>query len=396
MGAGDRLLPHHLELKAEEDDLFGENPLDVADKLDRIERDLGQELVNELVRLHASTVVAQMARRRDICAITDRPSLLGNSRQGVPFLVGCFQFGATAILGEGNAAMPDITVDKRACTRCGACVDVCCIATVFELDETGLTAARPEACWNCGHCVAVCPEDAIDHDSFPLGDCPIIDRDSLPTDEQLTGAFRARRSVRSFQERVIPREIVREVVSASRWAPTAENSQAFDWIAFDDRARIGDLVAKTMGEMVRVVRTASHPLARPFIRVKLGRRMTKRLLESRAKAALLVAKHAQGEDPIFYKAPVVLIGHVPSGSAFGRDDAIYATYNAMLAAERHGLGTCQIGLFQIIVERSPALRRMIGLPKGRDPQVAVTLGYPKAEFRRMVPRRSPNLSWNPR
>jgi len=292
--------------------------------------------------------------------------------------------------------MAGITIDERACTRCGACIDVCCIAPVFELNETGLTVVCPEACWNCGQCVAVCPEDAIDHDSFPLEDCPIIDRDSLPTGEQLTDVFRARRSVRSFQERGVPREIVRDVVSASRWAPTAENSQAFDWIAFDDRARISDIAAKVMSEMVRIVRVGSHPLARPFVRVKLGRRMTKRLLESRSEVARLVAKHALGGDPIFHKAPVVLIGHVPTGSAFGRDDAIYAAYNAMLAAEQHGLGTCQIGLFQIIVERSSALRRMIGLSKGRDPQVAVALGYPKAEFRRMVSRRSPNLSWNPR
>ena len=292
--------------------------------------------------------------------------------------------------------MAEITVDKKACIRCGACVEVCGLAKVFQLEEAGSSAVRAKACWDCGQCVAVCPTDAIDHESFPLERCPMIDRETMPSGEALTMAFRARRSVRTFKRQSVPREVIREVISSAAWAPTATNNQAFDWIAFDDKARIESLVDKTISEMGRVVRLASNPIVRPFIPLKLGREMAKQLHASTKSAARLIRKHSEGEDPIFYNAPVVLIGHAQKGNAFGRDDAIYAAYNAMLIAEQLGLASCQIGFFQIVVERSAALRRMISLPEGREPQVAIAMGYPKHTFRRIVPRRSPNLGWNPR
>ena len=292
--------------------------------------------------------------------------------------------------------MAEITVDKTACIRCGACVDVCRLAKVFQLEEDGSNAVRAKVCWSCGQCVAVCPTDAIDHESFPLEDCPIIDRAVMPSKEELILAFRARRSVRTFTRQSVPREIIREVISAAAWAPTAKNSQALDWIAFDDKARIDALTDKTVSKMQRVVRLANNPLVRPFIRLRLGKEMSKQLFASTRSAERLARMHSEGEDPVFYNAPVVLIGHAQKGNSFGRDDAIYATYNAMLIAEQLGLASCQIGYFQIVAERSPALRRMLSLPEGRVPQVAIAMGYSRHQFRRVIPRRSPNLGWNPR
>jgi nitroreductase len=75
---------------------------------------------------------------------------------------------------------------------------------------------------------------------------------------------------------------------------------------------------------------------------------------------------------------------------------IYATYNIMLTAETMGLGTCQIGFFQIVVEKSSRMARLLGLPKERSPQVALVIGHPRHAFRRGLPRRSPNLTWNTR
>ena len=292
--------------------------------------------------------------------------------------------------------MAEITVDKTACIRCGACVDVCGLAKVFRLEENASSAVRAKACWSCGQCVAVCPTDAIDHESFPLEDCPIIDRTEMPSKEELILAFRARRSVRTFTRQSVPREVIREVISAAAWAPTAKNNQAFDWIALDDKARIEDLASKTISEMQRMIRLAMNPLIRPFVRLRLGKEMSKQLFASSRDAARLARRHSEGEDPVFYHAPVVLIGHAQKGNSFGRDDAIYAAYNAMLIAEQLGLASCQIGYFQIIAERSARLRRMLSLPEGRVPQVAIAIGYPRHTFRRVIPRRTPNLGWNPR
>jgi len=292
--------------------------------------------------------------------------------------------------------MAKITVDPTACVRCGGCVEACFAARVFEMTERGSQAVNPDACWACGQCVAICPADAIDHDLFPLEDCPIVERSDLPSLERLTNAFRFRRSTRTFQPKAVERETIRELVSIGRWAPTASNNQALDWIAFDDRARIAELSKATVDGMIRFARMAGSPVARPFVRLVVGKETATRLRRSGPMLKRMAASLADGADPIFYHAPVLLIGHGQRGNVFGRDDAIYATYNMMLAAEHFELGSCQIGFFQAVVMRSSRLRKLIGLPAGRVPQVAMILGYPQRPFRRLLPRRDPDLIWNPR
>lgn len=293
--------------------------------------------------------------------------------------------------------MSKIVVDETACRRCGACVAVCIIANVYELrDGAASQAVRPEACWGCGQCVSVCPADAIDHDQFPLEKCPLIDHERSMTPEQLTVALRTRRSVRTFAERPVARDVVRELVGASRWGPSAENSQDVDWIAIDDRARITELSKAAIDTMRRFLRLAGSPFLRPILRLTLGREAVDSAVRNRRVGDDFLERWSKGNDPLFYNAPVILIGHAKSGRPFARDDAVYAAYNLMLAADRRGLSSCQIGIFQVIVDRSRKVQRMLGLPERRSAQIILTLGYPLHGYRRLVPRRAPELVWNPR
>jgi len=67
----------------------------------------------------------------------------------------------------------------------------------------------------------------------------------------------------------------------------------------------------------------------------------------------------------------------------------------MLAAERLGLGTCHIGYVNAALERNRRIEELVGLPEGRQIEVAMTLGYPGVTYRRAVPRRRMELLWNP-
>ena len=292
--------------------------------------------------------------------------------------------------------MAQITIDEKACIRCGKCVDVCAIAHVFELTDVSSVPVNPDACWNCGHCVAGCPTDAIDHETFPLEDCPIIEKAGLPSRDALIDSFRMRRSQRSFQDTPIDRDVIRDLVSLGRWAPTASNNQSVDWLAFDDTTRISELSQGTVDEMSRFVRMAHNPLIRFILPLFIGRSGARQIRNASGLVERLQTARNRGDDPIFYHAPVVLIGHCPSRNRFGRDDTVYAAYNMMLAAESFGLSTCQIGFFQLMAEKSGRLLRRVGLPKGRSPQIAIAVGYPRHTFRRGLPRRSPNLTWNNR
>jgi nitroreductase/NAD-dependent dihydropyrimidine dehydrogenase PreA subunit len=294
---------------------------------------------------------------------------------------------------QGGSAVPDIVVNEERCTRCGACVAVCAEARVFEMTKRAAEAVRSDDCWLCGHCVAVCPVDAVEHEAYPLEACPVIE--APPSYEQLVTALRERRSLRVFRDEPVPRETVRQLVDVSRWAPSASNAQAVDWIALDDPARIARLSGEVVATLGRLARLLQNRLLRPFLKLVLGRRNVEKAVESADEFDRLAEAAARGEDPIFHHAPVVLMAHVPEASYFGRDDAVYAAYNVMLVAERLGLGTCHIGYVNVALERSNEVAGIVGLPPERQIEVAMTLGYPRYSFRRALPRRRMELVWNP-
>jgi nitroreductase/NAD-dependent dihydropyrimidine dehydrogenase PreA subunit len=289
--------------------------------------------------------------------------------------------------------MPDIRVDPEQCIACGACVALC-TARVYKEADGGSAAVAPEECWGCGHCVAVCPADAIQHSGYPMTACPSLDQSAVPTLDKLVTSFRARRSSRVFREEPVPRQVVRELVDIARWVPSGSNAQPVDWLALDNPERIAELGAQAVEVLAHTARLLRNPLLRPILGVVVGRDQVKAGLESAEKFARLEVRHAQGRDPIFHRAPVVLIAHIPRLDYFGRDHAIYAAYNLMLAAQRLGLGTCQIGYFQVALDRSRSLRCALGLPEDRRAEVTLVLGYPAHDFQRLLPRRQPELTWN--
>jgi nitroreductase/NAD-dependent dihydropyrimidine dehydrogenase PreA subunit len=286
-----------------------------------------------------------------------------------------------------------ILIDQDSCIQCGACAALC-TGHVFSHTDQLVELVAPEECWLCGHCVAACPTDAIAHNGFPLDACPELDPAALPLLDSLVTALRERRSARAFQVRPVPRDVVRELVDIARWAPSAANDQPVDWLAFDDPDRIAELSAQAVAVYDRTVRLLRNRWLRPFLRLTLGSETLKAGLESAEGFEELVQRHANGEDPIFRHAPVVLVAHVPSSDYFWRDDAVYAAYNLMLAAQRMGLGTCPIGYFHIALDRSTDLQRELGLPEGHRAEVTLTLGYPEFGFQRVLPRRQPRLVWS--
>ena len=279
--------------------------------------------------------------------------------------------------------MASIAIDPEKCNQCGECVAVCNSSNIYEKVDGVTRVVRPDECWFCGHCVAVCPTDAIEHSEFPLSECPVLDTSRLPTSDSLIAAFRGRRSTRNFKNKPVPRQVVNDLADIARWVPSASNAQPVDWLAIDDPAQIAAVSAQTV----------------EFISKEAGRlaaagEPASGALEDVEDSERIMRQFAAGLDPIFFKAPVLLLAHVPDDDIFGRDDATYAAYNLILAAESRGLGTCLIGYFIIALDNSARLRSMLALPDHRKIEVALVLGYPKYRFRRFIPRRKMEIAWN--
>jgi nitroreductase len=214
-----------------------------------------------------------------------------------------------------------------------------------------------------------------------LDDCPLIASAVLPSLEGMVETFRERRSTRIYKSKPISREIVKSLIDIARCVPSADNAQPVDWLIFDAPGLIAELSRQTVAVFEQ--------------KLQQDRKNMSATVEDIQDFERIIQQRAQGMDPIFFKAPVLLLAHVPVEDSFGRDDATYAAYNIILAAQRMGLGNCLIGYFIYALENSGRLRRRLGLPDNRRVEVALVLGYPKYQFRRTVPRRRTEIIWNP-
>jgi len=147
-------------------------------------------------------------------------------------------------------------------------------------------------------------------------------------------AIKGRRSVRKYRKREVPKELVKEVIEAGIWAPSAGNVQ--DW---------------------RFILTDKEPV----------------------KKALAMAAHNQEQIRRASWVVVVCSDLREIFRAYGRrgvelysvQDTAAATQNMLLRAHELGLGTCWIGAFD-----EGALRKILKLPGHFKPLAIIALGYP--------------------
>jgi nitroreductase len=145
--------------------------------------------------------------------------------------------------------------------------------------------------------------------------------------------LKSRRSIRIYQDKPIPQDLLLQVLEAGRWAPTGANLQPWHFIAVTDAE-----TRKRIGEVAR------------FFFIK--------------------SSHVE-------KAPVVLVlGFDKHKGKYGRYDATLAGGNMMTMATSLGLGTCWIGAFDEL-----KVKEILEIPENIEVIGLITLGYPdeKAE-----------------
>ena len=161
-----------------------------------------------------------------------------------------------------------------------------------------------------------------------------------------------RRSIRDFEQKDVPLEIIKEIIAESCLAPSASNGQPCHFIIIKNR------------EMLK----------------KLSDENKKNLLDdfSRNSATLSKDYEAILKDEkfnVFYNAPsVVYVTGSPDVHSLDVDCALAVCYLMFSAAQR-GLGTCWIGFGAHV--RDPKIKKEIGLPEDHRIIAPLIIGYPK-------------------
>lgn len=160
-----------------------------------------------------------------------------------------------------------------------------------------------------------------------------------------------RRSVRNFSDKEVSDEIIKEIIRAGTYAPTAVNKQPWRFVViknkqlieeYDNRAKKAFLAAYKDTEnpdMVRFVQFLSKPKTR-----------------------------------IFYGAPVLILVFA-SPNVINEHDCALAAENMMLAAQSLGIGSCWIGLAGGLGYDIEFLKE-VGVPEGHKLIAPLIFGYP--------------------
>ena len=144
-------------------------------------------------------------------------------------------------------------------------------------------------------------------------------------------AISTRRSIRTYQDKPVPEDLVQQILTAAMYAPIAGNAQPWQFVIVNDR--------KLLRQIPNV-----HPHAP---------------MAEQAPLAILVCG-----DPNMEKFP----GNWPL-------DCAAATQNLLLAAHALGLGGVWTGVYPD-QGRMEGLGRLLGLPKHIMAHTLVVLGYP--------------------
>ncbi len=285
-----------------------------------------------------------------------------------------------------------VSIDKDNCNDCGICV-IRCIRCFAEKDDEIVVYADENNCNLCGHCVSLCPTDAIVHHKMNMDN--FIDTDNkikFDTDEFIQ-LVRRRRSHRSFKNKDVPLQDLESLVDLCRYAPTGSNRQTVEIIMIQDKKkikRLSDLTVDFFKDMIDQVERQVEELKGAGKEIPEDLQYTYSNLVSRKR---LVVARDLGIDPIFYKAPAVMIFHSPTLTSTPKDDCVIAAQTVVLTAMTMGLETCYIGLFEASARDYPPIGEELMLPPGNQVLSVLIMGYPRLTYLRTVDRKPIKVRW---
>jgi len=286
---------------------------------------------------------------------------------------------------------PPEVITKR-CTGCGLCVEDC-PAFVFELRDKKASVARGDWCIGCGHCGAVCPEGAIRHEATALGKGPRPGTGPATAPEQLMLLLRERRSVRNYRNKPLPKKVLERIIEAGRYAPTGSNSQNVHYVVLTTPDEIDQIRTMAIAFYERIFKLVQNRFGPFLLRVFAGSRIVEKLLESIPKLEYAKGLMDQGEDRLFYGAPAVMVVHAESWDTCSAFNGAVALYNCSLMAHTLGVGCCFNGYLEGAVNNSRRIKRWLGIPRDHRCYGAMTLGYQKVRYQRLVERDPAKVVW---
>ncbi|MCI8608286.1 MAG: nitroreductase [Firmicutes bacterium] len=163
----------------------------------------------------------------------------------------------------------------------------------------------------------------------------------------LVTGIKERRSIRKFQDKKVPHEIIEEIVNVAAFAPSWKNTQIARYIVVEDPEKIAAIATDdcTLGFSYNV-KTMAHAPALVILTVVNGR-------------------SGYEKDGSFT---------TPKGDRWEMFDAGIAAQTFCLAAHEKGIGTVIMGIFD-----ENRVAGIVDIPEGQQIAAIIPMGYPEGD-----------------
>jgi len=238
-------------------------------------------------------------------------------------------------------------VNPEKCTGCGLCADECTSLTIEMINDKAVHVNNTY-CVACGHCISVCPAGAIeDHLASPDDYLKFTSKD-VPDTKMLQTFFRARRSVRFYKDKLVPREMLEEIIEGGRYAPTGGNRPDVHYIVFSSHGEVAELRGPVLKYINKIFSIASSPVIQAIASMVGAREniQTVKFYQPWIKYSNRLWKEQQ-IDNILYHAPAAIIVHGKKLDETIPFSCAIALHQASLVAQTLGIGCCYNGFLSM-------------------------------------------------
>ncbi len=165
----------------------------------------------------------------------------------------------------------------------------------------------------------------------------------------------ARRAVREYKPDDIPDRIIKELINAGIYAPSALNEQPWRFVVIQDRVLIKKCSDRAKKLWLESIRSPVTDEDRELVEIA-----------------------SDPEFNIFYDAPLLVLIFARPGTDSPEFGCALAAENMMLAARSLDIGSCWVGMGSILGS-DKELMREIGAPEDHRLMSQLIFGYPVKE-----------------